>query len=371
MEEDSKNINSKLEELESRLDSTETLFKENQTNLFTAIRIFMKDSIAYKQGKRGFPESALYGVITAYFRPRIVLTIGAIIAVIFTGIQTWILINQTRIISEQSKIMRWQSDLMESETWSNKASTIAEIMGTFESVNDTANIDIIMPFLWLLEGQEKDFIRTSRGLQPSYLSNKSWDESFHRFSSVLSSQSEIDDYVSLENEFIKYFHKFNLPYERFKQTMSSVVPFECSTDSLYSYFMKQRIFEPSAKWNDFLDLYGIILVEKYKSEMANEPNFMEPIYKDVRFMLPMVIPDFTPWNNDLDLLIREEISNIFFDEADQIWKQDLELYNKEQQITDRFENKLKSYFSDLKRLLLEKNIAEIREDTNIIQVYFN
>ena len=123
--------------------------------------------------------------------------------------------------------MQWQSELMETETWSNKAATIAEIMGTLKSVNDTANIDLIMPFLWLLEGQGKDFLSTSRGLKPSYLSIKSWDESFKKYSGgILQTKEEIDDYVEFENEFIEYYHKFDLSYETFKHRMFPVASHE-------------------------------------------------------------------------------------------------------------------------------------------------
>lgn len=365
-EERIEDINKKLEALESRLDSTENLFKENQANFFTAIRIFIRDSYAYKQGKKGFPESALYGLITAYFRPRVILTVGALFGALFTGVQTYLLINQTKIIADQSKIMQWQSELMETETWSNKAATIAEIMGTLKSVNDTANVDLIMPFLWLLEGQGQDFISTSRSLEPSYLSVRSWDESFRRYSNggILQTKNEIDEYVWFENEFIQYYHKFNLPYETFKERMFSVATHEYYSDSLYDHFMRSRIFGNESKGNDFLDSYRRVFMEEYKS------NINQPIYEDIRFMLTMIIPNFFPGSDDVDLEIRDKITENFFNEAQEIWTEDLDRSTQLKPLTNRMDVKLKNYFSQLKKLLLEKRISQIRERPNMVSNYF-
>ncbi|MCG8320427.1 MAG: hypothetical protein MI921_13055 [Cytophagales bacterium] len=128
--------------------------------------------------------------------------------------------------------------------------------------------------------------------------------------------------------------------------------------------MQRRIYGPNAKGEDFLDKYKTVLLEIYES------NITEPIYQDVRFFLPMVIPNFSPGSDDIDLVIRDTISKYFFDEADEIWKEDLRNWNQGKPITNKMDDKLRKYFSRLRKLLLEKSHSQLRENPDIISSYF-
>jgi hypothetical protein len=90
--------------------------KEREPSLIGALRTLVSDVREFQQGGRDFPKAAVLGALFAYLRPRIVLLVGSLAAVVFAGAQLWILYAQTDVMREQTKLFGKQTELSEAQT---------------------------------------------------------------------------------------------------------------------------------------------------------------------------------------------------------------------------------------------------------------
>ena len=373
----------RLEAIDQRLSKTEKLIKENQYNFFTAIRIFIQDFRDYKNGKREFPESALYGLITAYFRPRMVLVIGAVASGIFGALQIWILVNQNRIIRKQSEIMEVQTSVMEEDTWSNKAATITGLISILNNPNDTTKVDLILPFTWLLRGQEEMFIESLQNQKPSYLSLSAWDYDFSQMNSIQLDTVDVVNKVSQHIlDFSTYAIDHNLEYDKYYKLLSSFLPISINDDSLKSTYKNRLLWPATSKGADFLDLFRRYHVSFYTRELysfhtANNKDTgvgvvassFRPLYSELTDCLPFIIPGFSPNSNDIDYHIAERISKYLVSGLDIQWSKDSLTVLRNDPLNDGFDQILKERMIDLKNMVLNVSLDSLRVNTNLVDAF--
>ena len=106
----SRRLADKVEELARRIDKIEASQKESEISILRALKTLVNDYRAYKDGEIDqFPESALWGVVFAYLRPRLVIVVASIAAVAIGSLQVWLLINQNRLLDQQNEFIDAQS----------------------------------------------------------------------------------------------------------------------------------------------------------------------------------------------------------------------------------------------------------------------
>jgi hypothetical protein len=110
------------EALQTRIDQLEESLKEREHSLLRAIKTFVEDIAAFRAGSRkDFPQAAALGLVFAYLRPRIVIVLGSIGAVIFAGVQVWLLVSQNRLIGQQNI-------MIESQARSNRMQAVSSLL---------------------------------------------------------------------------------------------------------------------------------------------------------------------------------------------------------------------------------------------------
>lgn len=97
--------------VDDRFETLSEQIKERETSFLRALKTLVVDWRAYQTGEREkFPNAAVLGAIFAYLRPRIVIVLGSIAAVIIAIAQIWILVSQTNIIEHQSLLIEEQNE---------------------------------------------------------------------------------------------------------------------------------------------------------------------------------------------------------------------------------------------------------------------
>lgn len=95
-------LNQKLQQLREEI-------KEREPSVIGAIRTLTTDLLAWHRGKRSdFPRSAAIGLAFAYMRPRVILALGSISALIIAVAQIWLIKGQNEILAEQGRLTKAQ-----------------------------------------------------------------------------------------------------------------------------------------------------------------------------------------------------------------------------------------------------------------------
>lgn len=95
-----------VEQLSAQLQKLREDIKESQPNILGALRTFVFDVRDWRAGKRDFPQSALLGLVFAYLRPRLVLAVGSVAAVILASAQLWLLWRQNTLFERSAPAER-------------------------------------------------------------------------------------------------------------------------------------------------------------------------------------------------------------------------------------------------------------------------
>ncbi len=90
--------------------------KAREPNILAAMRTLIEDSLKWKQGERDFPKAALIGAAFAYLRPRVVIFLGSVAAIVFAAIQVTILYQQNALISQQNTLIQDQGYALRAQT---------------------------------------------------------------------------------------------------------------------------------------------------------------------------------------------------------------------------------------------------------------
>lgn len=132
----------RLDNLENRLEDKHRKFelqlKERETNLFRALKAFSEDIYVFqKDPQKGFPFASLQGLAFAILKRRMLLIIGSLIAVSFTGIQVYLLYNQNKLLNIQNTKIDIQNSLMEAERRGSLIMLMSNIVDQMsEEIND-------------------------------------------------------------------------------------------------------------------------------------------------------------------------------------------------------------------------------------------
>lgn len=89
--------------------------KERESSVLRAIRTLVDDTLAWRRGEQSFPRAASIGLAFAYLRPRIVLVVGSVAAIVIAGIQLWMLLRQLDISAQQNELLKQQNALIEQQ----------------------------------------------------------------------------------------------------------------------------------------------------------------------------------------------------------------------------------------------------------------
>lgn len=126
----------KDKELESRLDELEDMVKERESSFLRALKTLVEDWMAFQRGEReDFPHPALLGAIFAYLRPRVIIVIGAIGAMIVGGIQIWLLLNQNTLLAQQNLLLDIQNTYVNSQSESNRLQAVTSVLSNLDPEN--------------------------------------------------------------------------------------------------------------------------------------------------------------------------------------------------------------------------------------------
>ena len=118
--------------IDSKIKELENVVKERETSILRAIKTLVQDFSEYHEGKRDeFPRAALYGAIFAYLRPRIVLVLGSIAAVVVGTLQLWLLFNQKTLIEQQNSYIHSQSE-------SNRLQAVTAVLANLDNKDPDA-----------------------------------------------------------------------------------------------------------------------------------------------------------------------------------------------------------------------------------------
>jgi|GEM_PF-5017115 len=119
-----------IEEIKAELERLEERVKEGESSIFRALRTLVVDLASYQKGERKeFPKAALMGLVFAYLRPRLLVTIAGLSAVALAGVQVWLLLNQNRLLAQQNAFI-------ESQTSSNRIEAISTIVSGLDAESE-------------------------------------------------------------------------------------------------------------------------------------------------------------------------------------------------------------------------------------------
>ncbi|MET0533651.1 MAG: hypothetical protein ABW171_05445 [Steroidobacter sp.] len=83
--------------------------KERESSVLGAVRTFAQDVWAWRRGARDFPMSATIGLTFAYLRPRVILAVGSVAALVIAAAQIWLIKGQNEILFEQGRMLKAQT----------------------------------------------------------------------------------------------------------------------------------------------------------------------------------------------------------------------------------------------------------------------
>ena len=119
-----------LQLLKEKVDKLEDEIKEKEISVLRAIRTLFTDLIAWRNGRREeFPWPAVIGFTFAYIRPRAILVLGSIAAIVFAAAQLVVLVRQNTLIERQN-------DLFESEKHSQQLEMLTDVILKINSTDD-------------------------------------------------------------------------------------------------------------------------------------------------------------------------------------------------------------------------------------------
>ena len=102
--------------------------KEQQTGVLAALRTFVSDYEAFRDGKRSFPRAAVLGLAFAYLRPRILLVAGSLAAVVVAGIQIVMFHRQNELLEQQNGFIQQQNSMLQRQERALTAQTTAVLL---------------------------------------------------------------------------------------------------------------------------------------------------------------------------------------------------------------------------------------------------
>jgi hypothetical protein len=104
------------EQTKADIAALEEKSKEREPSLLGAIRTLAADYQQWMQGERDFPKSAVVGAAFAYLRPRIVLMLGSLAAVLVAALQIVMLWRQNALIEQQNSLIEQQGRALAAQT---------------------------------------------------------------------------------------------------------------------------------------------------------------------------------------------------------------------------------------------------------------
>jgi len=126
-------------EIEQRIELLEQKIKEKETSLFRAISTFSKDMNDYRSGKSDqFPNASFMGLVYAVLKRRMIIVMGSLVAMIFTGAQLWLLYNQNKLMELQNDKIDIQSRLSES---ARRGDVYLLIGNIYESIQEELRVN--------------------------------------------------------------------------------------------------------------------------------------------------------------------------------------------------------------------------------------
>ncbi|MBM0103855.1 hypothetical protein JM946_03830 [Steroidobacter sp. S1-65] len=134
-----------LEMMRRELERLREEMKEREPSVLGGLRTLFADGVKWQRGERDFPRSAALGVLFAYLRPRLVLTVAGIGALVMTGVQVALLKQQNTLIGNQNS-------LLESQTRSTQLAAVTDVLSKLNS-DDKKQTELIIAGLESYGGQ--------------------------------------------------------------------------------------------------------------------------------------------------------------------------------------------------------------------------
>ncbi|RLA41300.1 MAG: hypothetical protein DRR42_24825 [Gammaproteobacteria bacterium] len=123
------NEESRLDRIEESIGKLHAAQKEREVSFIRALGTLTDDWIAYKKDEREFPREALLGAVFAYLRPRVIIVLASLGAIMLGGFQVWLLLNQNRLLDQQNL-------LIDAQRRAGSLATINSILGSLKDEDD-------------------------------------------------------------------------------------------------------------------------------------------------------------------------------------------------------------------------------------------
>jgi hypothetical protein len=126
--EDSLDPRAELANFRAQLKALDERTKERDPSLLSALRTLVDDAVRWQRGERDFPKAAALGVLFAYLRPRLILSIVGVTGLFIAGLQIWLLVQQNKLIANQN-------ELLTSQTRSNQLAMLKDVFSELTAEN--------------------------------------------------------------------------------------------------------------------------------------------------------------------------------------------------------------------------------------------
>lgn len=245
------NEQSHKQDLEERVKQLEKKVKENQTNIFSALKNFVQDYSKYRKGKGEFPEASLFGLLQAYFRPRIVFVLGSIVTVILAAAQLIVLTQQNEIIENQEIWFKEQNRVM-------KQQNVAAILQSLSKNQGIESLKQQFLQIYQLDPNGDQIVRSFSWKGADTISKAAWQARFEYFhsSSVLRNTSGSDSanaikYADLTMQLLGYCTSNGLALSQVKEYQGSDVTLRQNffKSQEMAYFYRRHFIERSGYMN--------------------------------------------------------------------------------------------------------------------------
>lgn len=138
-EESDRPLTEELAQLRATTARLEEKVKEGQTSLVAALRTLIIDYREFIAGRRDFPQAAVLGAVSAYLRPRVILILGSVAAVLLAASQVWLLGRQNTLIDQQNTLIRDQGLAL-------RAQTAAALLADLDANPSEAKLSLLAAF---------------------------------------------------------------------------------------------------------------------------------------------------------------------------------------------------------------------------------
>lgn len=240
-----------VEELKAEIARLREENKERESSLLRAFKTLLEDYRAFQRGERAFPQSAFLGLLFAYLRPRIIIVLGSIGAVIFAGAQVWMLYRQNDLIERQNVLITGQSYALRAQTTAALLAGLddAGTMSRSRLAMLSAFGDVGIESLLILARGRDQTGEIARGALASQLRKIDKEQAGEAFVILLG--SHIEDFVNVAPD-AEFETKFRWMNELARSQVSQLqIPDE--------KFIREFLIERGPHWRDDVALMGVVI----------------------------------------------------------------------------------------------------------------